>query len=179
MASAKAISSQASGRVDSTPQCVSVVVPCFNEEAALPGLRESLTHFAADVRDRYQLEFVMVDDDSTDVLGDYLASLQRLIQLEVGLTYPAHGGVVEQGARRAEQISLHHDRRLSGMLDVVSLAPRTAWEVMVESYRPNLNSIEQRLALRETVSHLEHLRARNHVTSFPEGNLWFYRRFTA
>lgn len=121
---------------------------------------------------------IMVDSEETDVLGDYLSSLQRLIELEVGLTYPAHGGIVEHGARRAEQISLHHDRRLSGMLDVVSLSPRTAWEVMIESYRPNLNSVEQRLALRETVSHLEHLRARSEVTSFAEGELWFYRRFS-
>jgi glyoxylase-like metal-dependent hydrolase (beta-lactamase superfamily II) len=119
---------------------------------------------------------IMVDDEGSDVLGQYLASLQRLIELEVGLTYPAHGGIVEHGARRAEQISLHHERRLSGMLDVVAIAPHTAWDVMLESYRPNLSSIEQRLALRETVSHLEHLRTRNDVTSFPEGELWFYRR---
>lgn len=119
---------------------------------------------------------IMVDDEGADVLGQYLTSLQRLIELEVGLTYPAHGGIVEHGARRAEQISLHHDRRLSGMLDVVAIAPHTAWEVMLESYRPNLNSIEQRLALRETVAHLEHLRTRNEVTSFIEGELWFYRR---
>lgn len=119
---------------------------------------------------------IMVDDNETDVLGDYLASLDRLVQLGVGLTYPAHGGIVEHGARRAEQISLHHDRRLSGMFDVVSLAPHTAWDVMVESYRPHLSSIEQRLALRETVSHLEHLRVQQRVSRFPEGDLWFYRR---
>ena len=119
---------------------------------------------------------IMVDDEGTDVLGQYLGSLAQLIEMDIGLTYPAHGGIVEQGARRAEQISLHHDRRLSGMLDVVTLAPRTAWDVMVESYRPNLNSTEQRLALRETVAHLEHLRTRSQVTSFEEGELWFYRR---
>ena len=148
-------------------------------EASHICLRDSLTGilFSGDHVLPRITPVIMVDDEGSDVLGDYLASLQRLVDLEVGLTYPAHGGIVEHGARRAEQISLHHDRRLSGMLDVVSLAPTTAWEVMIESYRPNLNSIEQRLALRETVSHLEHLRTRNEVTSFPEGELWFYRRF--
>jgi glyoxylase-like metal-dependent hydrolase (beta-lactamase superfamily II) len=147
-------------------------------EASHICLRDSLTGilFSGDHVLPRITPVIMVDDEGTDVLGEYLASLQRLIELDVGLTYPAHGGVVEHGARRAEQISLHHDRRLSGMLDVVSLAPHTAWEVMLESYRPHLNSIEQRLALRETVSHLEHLRTRNQVTSFPEGELWFYRR---
>ena len=106
----------------------------------------------------------------------------ELTPVYVGSAYKNKGvqklldAIVEHGARRAEQISLHHDRRLSGMLDVVSVSPRTAWEVMLESYRPHLNSIEQRLALRETVSHLEHLRTRDQVTSFPEGELWFYRR---
>jgi len=149
-------------------------------EASHICLRDSLTGilFSGDHVLPRITPVIMVDDEGTDVLGLYLASLQRLIELEVGLTYPAHGGVVEHGARRAEQISLHHDRRLSGMLDVVSVAPRTAWDVMVESYRPNLDSIEQRLALRETVSHLEHLCTRNEVSSFPEGDLWFYRRFT-
>ena len=148
-------------------------------EASHICLRDSLTGilFSGDHVLPRITPVIMVDDEGSDVLGDYLSSLQRLVDLEVGLTYPAHGGIVEHGARRAEQISLHHDRRLSGMLDVVSLAPTTAWEVMIESYRPNLNSIEQRLALRETVSHLEHLRTRNEVTSFPEGELWFYRRF--
>ena len=121
---------------------------------------------------------IMIDDDGVDVLGDYLASLQRLVDIGIGLTYPAHGGVVDHGSRRAAQISLHHDRRLSGMLDVVSIAPHTAWEVMIESYRPHLDATEQRLALRETVSHLEHLRVRSQVASFAEGDLWFYRRAT-
>lgn len=150
-------------------------------EASHICLRDSLTGilFSGDHVLPRITPVIMVDDEGTDVLGDYLASLQRLVELDVGLTYPAHGGIVEHGARRAEQISLHHDRRLSGMLDVVSLAPRTAWDVMLESYRPNLNSIEQRLALRETVSHLEHLRTRSQVTSFPEHDLWFYRRSSA
>lgn len=148
-------------------------------EASHICLRDSLTGilFSGDHVLPRITPVIMVDDGGSDVLGDYLESLQRLVELDLGLTYPAHGGIVEHGARRAQQISLHHDRRLSGMLDVVSVAPRTAWEVMSESYRPNLNSIEQRLALRETVSHLEHLRTRNEVTSFTEGELWFYRRF--
>ena len=122
---------------------------------------------------------IMYDDDTgVDVLGQYIDSLNRLVDLRIGLTYPAHGGIVEHGSRRAEQIVLHHDRRLDGMLDVVTGTPRTGWEVMVESYRPHLNSLEQRLALRETISHLEHLRTKDLVTHFEEGRSWFYRSVT-
>ena len=119
---------------------------------------------------------IMVDERDVDVLGEYLASLERLIELGIGLTYPAHGSIVEHGTRRAEQIVLHHERRLSGMLETVSARPKTGWQVMVDSYRPNLVSSDQRLALRETVSHLEHLRVDALVTSFAEGDLWYYRR---
>lgn len=118
---------------------------------------------------------IMYDEDAEDVLGDYLASLRRLVELEVGLTYPAHGWIVERGTARCEQILLHHERRLGGMIDVVRLGPSTAWKVMEESYRPNLSPLEQRLALRETVSHLEHLRVMGKVTRFEDHGVRFYR----
>lgn len=111
---------------------------------------------------------IMWDATGEDVLGLYLSSVGRLAEGTFGLTYPAHGLIVERGSARAEQIGLHHERRLSGMLDVVTLGPTTAWDVMLESFRPHLNAMEQRLALRETVSHLEHLRNREQLTSFDE-----------
>ena len=146
-------------------------------EASHICLRDSLTGilFSGDHVLPRITPVIMFGSDDVDVLGEYLASLQRLIDLGVGLTYPAHGGIVEHGARRAEQIALHHDRRLAGMLGVVRRAPSTAWDVMVESYRPNLDASDQRLALRETIAHLEHLRAGELVTIFTEGEISFYR----
>ena len=118
---------------------------------------------------------IMWDQTGIDVLGQYLDSVRRLTGNRYGLTYPAHGSIVERGSQRAEQTALHHERRLDGMLDVVRLGPSTAWSVMLESFRPHLNPLEQRLALRETVSHLEHLRTRSRVTSFDE-DVRYYRR---
>jgi exopolysaccharide biosynthesis WecB/TagA/CpsF family protein len=45
---------------------VAVVVPCFNEESALPRLLEKLSDVAQSLADRYQLRFIVVDDGSTD-----------------------------------------------------------------------------------------------------------------
>ncbi len=101
---------------------------------------------------------IMYDFDLGDVLGDYLGSLQRLIALEVGITYPAHGTLIDQGDERARQILLHHDRRLLDMAELVREADMTAWEVMLKSFRPNLDPLQSRLAFLETISHLEHLR---------------------
>jgi glyoxylase-like metal-dependent hydrolase (beta-lactamase superfamily II) len=100
----------------------------------------------------------MYDIDIGDPLGDYLTSLKRLITMEIGLTYPAHGTIIEQGDERARQILLHHDRRLRDMAELVRKGDTNAWKVMTQSFRPNLDPISARLAFLETVSHLEHLR---------------------
>jgi hypothetical protein len=44
------------------------------------------------------------------------------------------------------------------MSDLVKRADTTAWTVMTQSFRPNLDPLSARLAFLETVSHLEHLR---------------------
>jgi glyoxylase-like metal-dependent hydrolase (beta-lactamase superfamily II) len=101
---------------------------------------------------------IMYDGVLDDPLGEYLNSLQKLVQMDIGITYPAHGTIVDQGDERARQILLHHDRRLLDMAELVREANTTAWEVMVSSFRPNLDPLQMRLAFLETVSHLEHLR---------------------
>jgi glyoxylase-like metal-dependent hydrolase (beta-lactamase superfamily II) len=100
---------------------------------------------------------IMWDEDLGNPLGDYLASLQRLVGMEIGITYPAHGTLIDQGGERARQILLHHDRRLHDMTEMVLDRDSSAWEVMLRSFRPNLSPLEARLAFLETVSHLEHL----------------------
>lgn len=106
---------------------------------------------------------IMYEPEEDDVLGDYLSSLRRLVGLAVGLTYPAHGTLIDRGDERARQILLHHDRRLLDMADLVRRGETTAWEVMLESFRPNLEPLQARLAFLETVAHLEHLRVDGRV----------------
>jgi glyoxylase-like metal-dependent hydrolase (beta-lactamase superfamily II) len=119
---------------------------------------------------------IMYDLDFEDVLGDYLNSLQRLITLEVGVTYPAHGTLIDQGDERARQILLHHDRRLLDMADLVREADTTAWEVMLKSFRPNLDPLQSRLAFLETISHLEHLRLSGRIRDMEQDGKVVYRR---
>jgi glyoxylase-like metal-dependent hydrolase (beta-lactamase superfamily II) len=101
---------------------------------------------------------IMHEEDLGDALGDYLDSLQKLLGIGIGLTYPAHGTIVEHGDERTRQILLHHDRRLLDMAELVREADITAWKVMVKSFRANLDPLQTRLAFLETVAHLEHLR---------------------
>lgn len=118
---------------------------------------------------------IMFDEDYDDVLGDYLASLHRLLEIPIGLTYPAHGTIVERGAARIEQILLHHDRRLDQMRERAEADPTTAWDMVSAVFRPHLTPEEQRLALRETVAHLEYLRLRERLTEEERNGVVWYR----
>ncbi|MCA1734871.1 MAG: MBL fold metallo-hydrolase [Actinobacteria bacterium] len=100
---------------------------------------------------------VAYDELFPDVLGEFLESLRKIEKLGLTTTYPAHGDVLPHGSARADQIQLHHERRLANMRDVVKPLGTSAWEVMEQVFRPNLGPMDQRFALRETVAHLEHL----------------------
>ncbi|HET8739833.1 MAG TPA: MBL fold metallo-hydrolase [Acidimicrobiia bacterium] len=106
---------------------------------------------------------IMYDLDLVDPLGEYLDSLRRLIDMGIGLTYPAHGTIIERGDERAHQIILHHDRRLRDMAELVRAGETNAWNVMLQSFRPNLDPLSARLAFLETISHLEHLRSQGRI----------------
>jgi glyoxylase-like metal-dependent hydrolase (beta-lactamase superfamily II) len=119
---------------------------------------------------------VMWDENLEDPLGAYLASLEKLLGLDLRVTYPAHGTLIDRGDERARQILLHHDRRLLDMAELVRSRDSTAWEVMVRSFRPNLTPIEARLAFLETVSHLEHLTVSGRLSNERRDGVVVYRR---
>ena len=112
----------------------------------------------------------------SDPLGTYLESLHRIEAMDIGLTYPAHVEVLERGSLRARQIILHHERRLGAMVQEVRHQAKTAWELVGEIFRPNLNPLEERLALSETLAHLEYLRLRDELDRHQDGGVWHYFR---
>ena len=119
---------------------------------------------------------IMYDPAITDVLDDYMSSLRRLIDLQIGVTYPAHGTLIARGDERAHQILLHHDRRLLDMADLVRRGDTNAFEVMLKSFRSNLDPIQIRLALLETIAHLEHLRLGGRISADTREGITVYTR---
>ncbi|HEX6220108.1 MAG TPA: MBL fold metallo-hydrolase [Acidimicrobiia bacterium] len=119
---------------------------------------------------------IMYDEDVGDPLGDYMQSLDKLLSMGIGLTYPAHGTLIERGDERARQILLHHERRLRDMAELVAEADTTAWTVVTKSFRPNLSPTDARLAFLETISHLEHLRLDGRIDHEARDGHVFYRR---
>ena len=119
--------------------------------------------------------FIPYTGEYQDHLGTYLASLGRITALDARETYPGHGPTIERGSARAHQILLHHQRRLDTMVEVLQ-QPRTPWQVMQSVFRPNLSSLEERLAFQETMAHLEHLRKIGRIERTAVDGFRAYRR---
>jgi hypothetical protein len=49
------------------------------------------------------------------------------------------------------------------MAELVGKSETNAWNVMIQSFRPNLDPLSARLAFLETISHLEHLRFQGRI----------------
>jgi glyoxylase-like metal-dependent hydrolase (beta-lactamase superfamily II) len=96
-------------------------------------------------------------DSRPDPLGDYLASLERTIELAPELALPGHGEPIADPAARAREIIEHHRNRLDETAAALGPEPRNAHEVSLALFGDNLDASGRRFALAETLAHLERL----------------------
>jgi glyoxylase-like metal-dependent hydrolase (beta-lactamase superfamily II) len=92
-----------------------------------------------------------------DPLGDYLASLERTIELAPRIVYPGHGEPIEDAPMRARELIEHHRIRLDDHAAALSPEPRTAYEISLAVFGRELTPTQRRFAVAETLSHLERL----------------------
>jgi glyoxylase-like metal-dependent hydrolase (beta-lactamase superfamily II) len=92
-----------------------------------------------------------------DPLGDYLASLQRTIELAPRVVYPGHGDPIHDAAGRARELIEHHAERLILTAAALSPEPRTGYDVSHQLFGEELGPTQRRFAVAETLSHLERL----------------------
>jgi glyoxylase-like metal-dependent hydrolase (beta-lactamase superfamily II) len=100
-----------------------------------------------------------------DPLGDFLASLRKVGELDVETVLPAHGAVYHDHRKRVGQLIEFHDYRMQVMLDIVRGRPRTAYEIALEAFDLTPQSpFQQKFpATFETLAHLEHMRGQGRV----------------
>lgn len=96
-------------------------------------------------------------DSRPDPLGDYMASLERVAELDPHLALPGHGDPIEQPAARCREIVEHHHRRLDETAAALVDAPKTAYDVSLALFGSELAPAARRFAVAETLSHLERL----------------------
>jgi glyoxylase-like metal-dependent hydrolase (beta-lactamase superfamily II) len=92
-----------------------------------------------------------------DPLGDYLAALDRTIQLDPRLALPGHGDPIEDPAGRARELKAHHAERLDATIAALRAEPQSGYELSLALFGAELPPAGRRFAIAETLSHLERL----------------------
>jgi glyoxylase-like metal-dependent hydrolase (beta-lactamase superfamily II) len=97
-------------------------------------------------------------------LDHYLDSISRVRDLPVRVVLPGHGRPFQDLAGRVDEIAAHHQRRLAAMHSLLRTEGQTAYDVAARlSWRgaedgwQQLAPFQRRMAVTETIAHLEHL----------------------
>ena len=134
-----------------------------------------------------RLPFFWADfpDGGTPGLGDYLNSLKRVSELEVDLVLPGHEHLFTDLKRRVAQITRHHEKRNSTILKALDTRPRSAYQIArkvvwggaasAEDWN-RLGSWDRRMAVLESLAHLEAMRAVGRVSRVIESDMIYYLR---
>ncbi|CAB4696912.1 MAG: MBL fold metallo-hydrolase [Actinobacteria bacterium] len=98
-----------------------------------------------------------------DPLARYFETLERIAMLAPTRAYPGHGSVIDDPARRATEIRLHHDERLAVTRGTLDAGPMTAYEASFLVFAQDLPPTLRRFAFLETLAHLEYLANRGKI----------------
>ena len=108
-------------------------------------------------------------------LGSYLASLEKVNGLPVKLALPSHGEPFEDVPTRVKDLILHHERRLSTLLSLMTRRAVTPYTLSQKLFGKDLSEQAKRFALAETLAHLEHLVAGGEAEKVQDNGLVRYR----
>src|SRR6266571_3936484 len=116
------------------------------------------------------------EKDRPNPLGDYLDSLAKVAHLPASIVLPGHGEPFADLAGRTAEIIKHHEEREMHILTLLNAGPQHAYAVAEQLFGHRWNNSEaRRMAVAETLSHLEHLRFGERVerNRTPEGLLLY------
>jgi glyoxylase-like metal-dependent hydrolase (beta-lactamase superfamily II) len=97
-------------------------------------------------------------------LGEFMASLAELRDLEVRVALPGHRRLIENWSGRIDELIGHHEDRLGICLEGITEGNRTPFQVAehifdISRFSPH----EWRFAIAETLAHLEYLRQKGEI----------------
>jgi len=119
---------------------------------------------------------------SANPLGKYLASLEELRQLDVSLVLPGHDAPFTHLADRTEAIIRHHHARNGEILAALGGGAKTACEIALDviwgtnASWLDLPFFHRRMAIFETMAHLEMMLAEGRVAKETRNGVIYYRR---
>jgi glyoxylase-like metal-dependent hydrolase (beta-lactamase superfamily II) len=116
-------------------------------------------------------------------LGGYLDSLKSLRQLEVDLVLPGHEFVFPDLRGRIDELLHHHQERMAAVAAIIKEGPETAYRIASQLiWAPGTRGVvwqdlgrwDRRMAVTETLAHLELLRVEGKVEeSIHNGNILY------
>ena len=122
---------------------------------------------------------------SENPLGDFINSLNTVKKLDVNLVLPGHGNSFTDLASRIKKLIQHHEQRIAEVLTPIRIKPKTAYQISAEiTWLPgtggvswqDLSPLNRRLAIAETIAHLELTRIDGKVDKFSRDSTIYYRQ---
>ncbi len=103
-------------------------------------------------------------------LADYLASLDRVYQLDVELVLPGHRRIFKDLKGRVQELKGHHEKRASEALSILrqgrqnayKIASLMTWDIPCDTWK-EVPTWQKFSAVGETLSHLNYLEAKGEI----------------
>lgn len=111
----------------------------------------------------------VIPDDSGD-LGQYMASLHRLLELDPARIYPAHGPVIDRAPEKIREYIAHRELRERQVLEVLADGPSLVMSIVKRIYVDVPENLHQ-AAASSVRSHLKKLRNEGRV-AVDEEDCW-------
>ena len=92
-----------------------------------------------------------------DCLAEYLASLQKLIPLEIDKIFPSHGKPFSGHVDWIEKTTAHHAARCEQIAHALEAKPLSAHELVPALWNRRLSPFNYHFALSEVLAHLEYM----------------------
>ncbi len=117
-------------------------------------------------------------------LGDYINSLKAVKLLDVNLVLPGHENPFNSLQSRIEKLIQHHKQRNSVILKTIKAKPKTAYQIANEiTWMSDTHGIgwldlaplDKRLAILETLAHLESMRVDSKVDKLFRNSTIYYQ----
>ncbi len=116
--------------------------------------------------------------DGHDPLQDYLASLDKVNDMEIGLVLPGHRRLITDHRKRIAELKQHHKTRLDETLSILSKGPQTAfeaasrmtWDLDCNSWE-DFPKAQKWFATGEAIAHLRYLEGKRSIIRKDKGGV--------
>lgn len=108
--------------------------------------------------------------DDQDPLQDYLASLDKVNDMDIELVLPGHRRLIKHHKKRIAELKDHHKKRLNEVLSILAKGPQTAfeaasrmtWDLRCNSWE-DFPQAQKWFATGEAIAHLRYLEKKGFI----------------